>query len=294
MIGRLSQGTPRTHAIRLIVAWAVISVIGMVIASQLPIPPGPESSQGQGETSTLVLLTILSWPVLVGVALFILYHGVLFRTSPRAPLQDGPPDFGNLRVQIAWVAISSLLVLVLAVVGIVTMASEGAAQAVGAGGRAIGSSGGANQTVGQVTGGKPLQVQVIAQQWFFTYRFPQYSGVETDHLMLPVNVPVELHVTSLDVIHSWWAYQLGIKADANPGIDNVANVTPKHLGSFQVRCAELCGIWHGEMIDSHGAVVSSSQFDTWIRQQVAADKEILKYLPKYSPTYIPEPKLKAG
>ena len=54
-------------------------------------------------------------------------------------------------------------------------------------------------------------------------------------------------MTSLDVIHSFWAYQLGVKADANPGVDNVAYTTPKQTGRFTVRCNELCGIWHGAM-----------------------------------------------
>ncbi len=66
---------------------------------------------------------------------------------------------------------------------------------------------------------------------------------------------VELHVTSLDVIHSFWAYQLGVKADANPDVDNVAFVKPTKEQTFEVRCAELCGIWHGYMFDN-GHVVS--------------------------------------
>ena len=60
-------------------------------------------------------------------------------------------------------------------------------------------------------------------------------------------------------IHSFWAYQLGVKADANPGYNNVAYTTPQQLGSFTVRCAELCGIWHGAMYNN-GVVVTPQQF----------------------------------
>ena len=67
--------------------------------------------------------------------------------------------------------------------------------------------------------------------------------------MLPVDTTIAFHVTSLDVIHDFWAYQIGVKADANPDYDNVAYTTTKQLGSFTVRCAELCGIWHGAMYD---------------------------------------------
>ncbi len=77
---------------------------------------------------------------------------------------------------------------------------------------------------------------------------------------------VEMHVTSLDVIHSFWAYQLGVKADANPDVDNVVFVKPTQEETFEVRCSELCGIWHGYMFD-HGQVVSRGAFDAWIAEQ---------------------------
>ena len=49
---------------------------------------------------------------------------------------------------------------------------------------------------------------------------------ESAQFVLPVNREVELHVTSLDVIHSFWVPALGLKADANPGVDNIAYITP--------------------------------------------------------------------
>jgi cytochrome c oxidase subunit 2 len=142
-------------------------------------------------------------------------------------------------------------------------------------------------------GGKKLQVQVIAQQWEFTYRFPEYGGVEVPHLELPVDQMVELHVTSLDVIHSFWAYQLGVKADANPNVDNVVFVKPTREQTFEVRCSELCGIWHGAMFD-HGHVVSRAAFNTWIAEQQTKYAAATKVLPPYSKTYLPEPPRRAG
>ena len=92
-----------------------------------------------------------------------------------------------------------------------------------------------------------LPIQVIGQQWKFTYRYPTFGGFETNQLVVPDNTTIQFNVTSLDVIHSFWAYQLGVKADANPDYNNVAYTTTQQLGSFIVRCAELCGIWHGAM-----------------------------------------------
>ena len=111
--------------------------------------------------------------------------------------------------------------------------------------------------------------------------------------MLPVGREIEFHVTSLDAIHSFWAYELGVKADANPGVDNVAFVKVKKPGTFQIRCAELCGLWHGYMFDT-GRVVDESQFSSWIAQQQHAFSAIAKYLPPYALTYAPDPQVRAG
>ena len=283
----------RPHMVRLVVVWIILSAIGVLAVLQIHYPPYDQSIQGQDQSRTLALLTALATPVFIGVVMMVVYSAVFFRR--RTPeLIDGPPMLGNTPVQIAWVAISSIIVLFLAVVGIATLASANVAQAVGQPGRAIGQSGGQTGSGTAGGSGSELQVQVIAQQWYFTYRYAGYGGVETTHLYLPLDRPVELHVTSLDIIHSFWAYQLGVKADANPGVDNVFHVTPQKTGGFQVRCAELCGLWHGHMADSDGQVVSQSDFDTWIAQQQKDFEVISKVVPSYAPYYFPEPKLKAG
>ena len=277
----------RTHALRLIIAWAVLSVIGVVIGLQLSLPPGSQSQQSIDQSGLLKLMTILSTPVFVGVVLFILYSVFAFRQK-RGVLEDGPPSYGNIRLQVAWVAITAVVVLILAVIGI----SELNAAANGT--NFTSSSAPALATSGNVgtTEGHALQVQVIAQQWYFTYRYADYSGVESLHLMLPVNANVVFHITSTDILHSFWAYQLGVKADANPGVDNVTYVTTLQTGSFTVRCAELCGIWHGAMSDTSGAVVSQSDFATWITQLQKDNLSIP--LPPYAPYYFPSPRVKGS
>ena len=88
-------------------------------------------------------------------------------------------------------------------------------------------------------------------------------------------------------IHSFWAYELGVKADANPGVDNVAYVETKKPRTFHIRCAELCGLWHGYMFDEQGAWSSPAAFATWIKQQQVLYAPIVKDLPPYSTTYSP-------
>jgi cytochrome c oxidase subunit 2 len=274
----------RAHALRLLIAWAVLSVIGVFIAMQVHLPPGDQSTQAVDETSLLQLMLIISAPVFVGVVLFILYSAFSFRQVRGETLEDGPPSHGNFRLQVAWVAVTAVIVLVLAVIGVNGLTSSAAETNFASGQAALGTAGSASAS------GNRLQVQVIGQQWWFTYRYPDFGGVESAHLMLPVDTNIEFHVTSTDVLHSFWAYQLGVKADANPGADNITYVSTVRTGSFTVRCAELCGIWHGHMADTNGAVVSQADFQTWIAQ-VQTDNSGLN-LPPYSPIYFPHPPIK--
>ena len=273
----------RAHALRLLVAWAVLSVIGIAIVMQVQFPPGDQSRQAADESSLLSLMAVLSTPVLVGVVLFLVYAAFAFRRR-GATIEDGPPDYGNLRLQVAWVAITAVVVFALAGIGITQLAS--ASSSTDFSGTQLGTS----SPVGAA--GKALQVQVIGQQWYFTYRYPDFGGVESLHLVLPVDANVEVHVTSTDILHSFWAYQLGVKADANPGVDNIAYVTTTHTGSFTVRCAELCGIWHGNMSDTNGKVVSQSDFATWIAQLQTDEKDTP--VPPYAPVYFPSPRVKGS
>jgi cytochrome c oxidase subunit 2 len=272
---------------RLLVAWAVLSVVGVVIGLQLHLPPGNQSEQAVEQSWLLQLMTVISIPVFVGVVLFILYAAFAFRQR-RGVLEDGPPSYGNFRVQVAWVAITAVIVFILAGIGIVELE---------------GSATGTNFATSEspplaapgdlgTTEAKALEVQVVAQQWWFTYRYPDFGGVESLHLILPVNANVVVHVTSTDILHSFWAYQLGVKADANPGVDNVSYLTTLRTGSFTVRCAELCGIWHGNMADTSGAVVSQADFATWIADLQKSNANVP--LPPYAPYYFPSPRVKGA
>jgi cytochrome c oxidase subunit II len=275
-----AAGTPGepNHLRRFATIWIVASLIAtpLVIFVLGPnLPPGNGSEQASGHVTDNTVLLAMATPVLLLVVIYLLYAVFAFRQPPGGVL-EGPAVRGHQGLQTAWIVITSALVLSLAAYGTVRLVSDNGA----------GSGSGPKPLT--VPKGKKLPVQVIAQQWAFTYRYPTYGGVETTHLELPVDEMVELHVTSLDVIHSFWAYQLGVKADANPGVDNVAFVKPTKIETFEVHCSELCGIWHGGMFD-HGHVVSDATFESWIHEQQTKFAPATKALPKYSTTYLPEP-----
>ena len=282
-----SAPEPR-HGRRIFVIWlvATVIVVPLVIWVVGPhIPPVRNSQQANDQHAVNVVLSALAMPVLLFIWVYFGYAIAVWRQRPGDAAVDGPPIEGNPRIQLTWLALTSVLVLGLAVYGSVDLLTKA-----GAGG-GEGPNPIAKPSAAAL--GNALQVQVIGQQWLWTFRYPSYGGVETPYLELPVNRTIVLHVTSLDVAHSFWAYELAVKADAIPGNDNVAYVTATKVRSFQIRCAELCGLWHGHMTTT-GRVVSDSDFGSWIAQQQAHYRGVTKYLPPYSHVYYPEPLRRAG
>ncbi len=270
------------HALRFGIVWLVGTLIALPLVIWVIGPllgPGNGSEQSLGQGTDYTVLAALATPVLTLVLLYLAYAMIFFR-QPKGGMLEGPAVRGHARVQTTWIVVTSLMVLAVAVFGTVRLEAD------------HGAGSGSGPSPLTVPKGPKLPVQVIAQQWLFTYRYPTYGGVETTELYLPENEMVEFHVTSLDVVHDFWAYKLGVKADANPGVDNVAFVKPTKLESFTVRCAELCGVWHGYMSNA-GRVVTPAAFEAWIHEQQKRLAPATKVLPKYSTTYLPEPTKRA-
>ncbi len=248
------------------------------------IPPLRASRQASDQHAVNVALSALATPIVLLVWVYFAYAAAAFRQRGEV-VADGPHIVGNPRIQVIWLVATTVMVMGLAVYGTIGLLSSDAA---GAGGGE-----------GPSPLSKPpdvknaLQVQVIGQQWLWTFRYPGYGGVETDSLALPADREIEFHVTSLDVAHSFWAYELGVKADAIPGNDNVAYVRPEQVRSIQVRCAELCGLWHGDM-STTARVMTPGNFDAWIARQERQNAAATKQLPPYSHVYFPDPLRRAS
>jgi cytochrome c oxidase subunit II len=267
------------HGMRIFLIWLPLAVIAdlLIWFFLYPhLPPGRMSSSAQHQQFDIAILAVCAAPVLLFVWVYAAYALINWRHR-EGDEEDGPPIFGNTKIQATWIGATAVIVLGLFVFGTVELIVPAGAGA-----------GEGPAPIWKPNSASPLQVQVIGQQWAFTYRYPQFGGMESSELFLPDNRWVEFHVTSLDVIHSFWAYKLGVKADANPGVDNVAYTQPKELGTFRVQCNELCGLWHGAMYN-YGHIVTPSAFQTWasamrLRQ---ANDGILAGLPRYATTYDP-------
>jgi cytochrome c oxidase subunit 2 len=268
--------------------WLVLVVIGSFVIAILPMPPGAASNVAGSVTDTIRLLTWAAWPVFSLTIIAVIGAVLARRSDPDAATAPARELRGSPRMASTWIGVVGAVVLALAIVGTVTLGNDDAAQALGLGGRTISGDSG-NVIGGALDEGGYLPVQVIAQQWQFTYRYPTLGGFESAHLVLPNNTNVEFHITSLDVTHSFWLIALGVKADAVPLHDNVFLATTQQLGTYRSVCGELCGLWHGAMDDNSMQVVSAGDFDTWVAQEKALDAPIMKYLPPYSTTYVPDP-----
>ena len=91
------------------------------------------------------------------------------------------------------------------------------------------------------------------------------------NFVVPVNKPVVLHISSLDVIHSLAIRSMRICQDAVPGLSVPAWFTPIKEGKYKVSCAQLCGNSHYAMLGSL-EVVSQADYDKWLAEQSAKAK----------------------
>lgn len=140
-------------------------------------------------------------------------------------------------------------------------------------------------------------IEVTGQQWQWGYRFPGADGVlgtaaiahmsadnpfginpddphgrddilvESSELHMPLGKPVKLVLRSKDVLHDFYVPQFRAKMDLVPGIVTYFWMTPTRTGTFEILCAELCGVGHHVM---RGTVVVDEQaaFDTWLAEQM--------------------------
>jgi cytochrome c oxidase subunit II len=106
-------------------------------------------------------------------------------------------------------------------------------------------------------------IKVTAQMWRWTFEYP--NGVQTDTLFVPMNTPIVCTLHSIDVNHSFYVPSFRIKKDVIPNRENVLWFKTVRQASYDIACAEYCGLQHSYM---YTKVVSfdSTSFEQWYRQ----------------------------
>lgn len=245
--GSASPAGPR-HLRRVIIWWIVLSVVGIalwLILAQFILPAAASDLDG-ADNLTFSVLTILSIPVAMFVFVFLAYSMIVFKSRGR-PAEDSPNIQPRASLQIGWLGITSVLCLFLLIWGMFAFYQETASAATS----------------------DTLVVKVTAQQWQWTFEYPQYgtSSHGAQVIELPLNRPVIFYVTSEDVLHGFSIRALGVRVDANPGeTTSTPVITPTQLGDDMVQCVELCGLYHSYMWESV-KIVSADDFNSWITSQ---------------------------
>ena len=128
---------------------------------------------------------------------------------------------------------------------------------------------GGNRTTGTAPADKLLRIHVVGKQWWWEVRYEQADGssvVLANEVRMPIDRPVELVLSTTDVIHSLWVPSLAGKVDMIPGRTTRLRVQTSEVGTFRGQCAEYCGGQHALMafiVVTH----SANAFDEWLTRQ---------------------------
>ena len=140
------------------------------------------------------------------------------------------------------------------------------------------------------------EMEVVGQQWQWSYRLPGKDGklgtsfsnlitpenplgvnprdtngqddlvVEGGEIHVPLGQPVKVLLRAVDVLHDFYVPEFRAKMDIIPGMITYFWFTPTRTGTFDVLCAELCGVGH-HIMRGKVMVDSEADYQTWLGQQ---------------------------
>jgi cytochrome c oxidase subunit II len=117
---------------------------------------------------------------------------------------------------------------------------------------------------------QPLRIKITAHQWWWQIEYPgarpDEQVVTANELHIPAGRPVQLELTSADVIHSFWLPNLDGKHDLIPSHLVKTVISADHTGIYAGRCAEFCGYQHAHM-DLLLIAQTPSEFEAWLVAQ---------------------------
>ena len=229
------------------ILWLILTPIIGYFCSEIQVSAmGAPASEVMATTERL--MRIFTWAA-SPVAGFVAAMAIVSLIGKRHHGNTPPPDAEDVietspKSIAVWMVSSALLCLFALVVGMIAIQKDNAS----------------------LLDADAIHVNVVGQQWVWNFDYPGDGGVRSQVLHLPVDQPVVFHVTSKDVKHSFWLVQLGVKIDAYPGEFTETAVTPNKIGTFDIRCAELCGLLHAYM-QNKVIVESKEDYAKWLASQ---------------------------
>ena len=229
---------------RVVAIGLLVGAITAAIAVLIPWLPDQASEEADWIDFVFWFTTVICIMIFALVASVTIYSVFKFRVRPDDD-SDGPPIHGHTGLEIVWTAVPAILVTAIAIVSSVALAK--------------------NQSIPD----DHLTVEVTARQFVWSFKYPQYGGIESGVLYLPKGRTAELRLKSLDVIHSLWVPEFRQKQDAVPGMTTHVAVTPTKTGRYPLPCTELCGLGHAVM-RTKSMVLEENEFEKWARDQRAS------------------------
>ena len=180
------------------------------------------------------------------VAAVMIYSVIRFRAAPDDE-EDGPPVHGNTGLEITWTAIPFVLVTAIAIVSAIVLSRNDA------------------------EAGNTLHINATAQQYAWTFTYPDANNATSPVLRLPKGRSIEIDMRSLDVIHAFFVPEFRTNEDIVPGLVTNVHITPDRVGTFPLICNELCGLGHS-LMRTEATVMKPAAFDAWVKQQKQSTK----------------------
>lgn len=175
--------------------------------------------------------------IMAGVTFYMVYYAWKYRRRSHA---DRPVDVHPSKwLELSWVVIPSLLVLVVFFWGFKAFVSAG------------------------IPPDNAYEIRVVGKKWLWEFEYPNGTTSVGD-LYVPVGEPVELVMTSTDVIHSFFIPAFRVKHDAVPNRYSTVWFEVKEQGEYQVLCTEYCGTSHSEMY-AKVIAVDRGTFNQWLQ-----------------------------
>jgi cytochrome c oxidase subunit 2 len=237
---------------QLIVIGVLVGAAAAAVAVFVPWLPEPASRQAGRIHFVFWYVTAICIAIFALVAAVMIYSIIHFRARPDDD-SDGPPIHGHTGLEIVWTAVPTALVTSMAILSAVVLSKNDhlPSKAYVAG--------------TPVSSKSYMTVDVIAQQFAWSFKYPEEQNITSGMLRVPVGEPLQLRIQALDVIHSFWVPEWSQKQDGVPGQINTLVITPDRLGTFPIICTELCGLGHATMRSS-AIVMKPAEFDAWVKQ----------------------------
>ena len=226
---------------RVVAIGLLVGAITAAVAVLIPWLPDQASEEADWIDFVFWFTTVICIMIFALVAAVTLYSVFKFRVRPDDD-SDGPPIHGHTGLEIVWTAVPAILVTAIAVVSSVALAQ--------------------NESIPD----DHLTVQVTARQFVWSFKYPQYGGIESGILYLPKGRTAELRLNALDVIHSFWVPEFRQKQDAVPGMETHVAVTPTKTGRYPLVCTELCGLGHA-LMRTKSIVLEEAAFEKWAQDR---------------------------